>query len=490
MEHDEPVLNPNVTMLLKMILAVMIGSAPAVVIAQCSIASYAIVSNCGQVGPQANVTLSGGAPPYQLTFTGSNGVVSNAQSFQNGPMNTYLPTFPVFMEPPVALQVTDAQGCVANSSAFFFIHMVCTPEVWLEYSCGGAAQLYWSGTFNMAGSPGWSSPCGFSDYMVSGLQGFNQSGSLAGGWTQITPSIWRFNTPLPLGTNYSVWIWPAAAPNGCLSGNLVYCYSAGGATAESNPTECGTRFRLQAALSGALPSGSIMTDGLRTANLIPLTEPYSALGYTYVGQPANLSIPASALTTTGNNAIVDWVVVEMRADGAAGTVLYSEPALLQRDGDVVDTDGNGQWLRTPVLGARYHVALRHRNHLGIMTASAYWLGGSPYSGIPNTMNLRAASLASYGTDARKAVGSVQCLWAGDATGNGALKYTGAGNDRDPILIAVGSTTPNNTVNNVYDRRDTNLDGVIKYTGTANDRDIILTNVGSTTPNSTRTQQLP
>ena len=82
------------------------------------------------------------------------------------------------------------------------------------------------------------------------------------------------------------------------------------------------------------------------------------------------------------------------------------------------------------------------------------------------------------------------LWPGDATGNGQVRYTGSANDRDPLLIAVGSTTPNNTMTNVYDRRDTNLDGVIKYTGAGNDRDIILTNVGSTTPNNTRTQQLP
>ena len=88
------------------------------------------------------------------------------------------------------------------------------------------------------------------------------------------------------------------------------------------------------------------------------------------------------------------------------------------------------------------------------------------------------------------MGGVQVLWAGDVTFNGQVKYTGSGNDRDPILTTVGSTTPNNTLNNVYDRRDTNLDGVIKYTGSANDRDIILTNVGSTTPNNTRTQQLP
>jgi len=35
------------------------------------------------------------------------------------------------------------------------------------------------------------------------------------------------------------------------------------------------------------------------------------------------------------------------------------------------------------------------------------------------------------------------LWAGDATFNGQIEYTGSGNDRDPILVNVGSTTPNN-----------------------------------------------
>jgi hypothetical protein len=36
----------------------------------------------------------------------------------------------------------------------------------------------------------------------------------------------------------------------------------------------------------------------------------------------------------------------------------------------------------------------------------------------------------------------------------------------------------------------NLSGQVKYTGTANDRDPILVNVGSTTPNNTRVRQLP
>ena len=109
---------------------------------------------------------------------------------------------------------------------------------------------------------------------------------------------------------------------------------------------------------------------------------------------------------------------------------------------------------------------------------------------PALVDLGNGATNMYGTNARMQKGTIHCLWAGDANGDGTLKYTGAGNDRDPILLAVGSTTPNATVSNVYDRSDTNLDGVIKYTGTANDRDIILTNVGSTTPNNTRTQQLP
>ena len=79
--------------------------------------------------------------------------------------------------------------------------------------------------------------------------------------------------------------------------------------------------------------------------------------------------------------------------------------------------------------------------------------------------------------------------AGDVTFNGTVRYTGTGNDRDPIILRVGGSTPNNTVSG-YWREDVNMDGVVKYTGTANDRDIILTNVGSTTPNSTRVATLP
>ncbi|MBL0043314.1 MAG: hypothetical protein IPP33_02505 [Flavobacteriales bacterium] len=42
----------------------------------------------------------------------------------------------------------------------------------------------------------------------------------------------------------------------------------------------------------------------------------------------------------------------------------------------------------------------------------------------------------------------------------------------------------------YSSRDVNMDGNVQYTGSGNDRDPILVNVGSTTPNNVRLQQLP
>ena len=108
------------------------------------------------------------------------------------------------------------------------------------------------------------------------------------------------------------------------------------------------------------------------------------------------------------------------------------------------------------------------------------------------VDLTSSALSTFGTNARKAITGTfptQALWAGDVTFNGEIKYTGSGNDRDPILTTVGSTTPNNTVT-LYSTRDVNLNGQVKYTGSGNDRDPILVNVGSTTPNNVRVQQLP
>ncbi len=238
-------------------------------------------------------------------------------------------------------------------------------------------------------------------------------------------------------------------------------------------------------LEGPFNAGTgLMNDALRSASVLPNTQPYTALGYTFTGAPgAGGTVAGSVFGVIGNNAIVDWVVLELRNSATPNVVVASCAALLQRDGDVVGLDGTSPVTFGQGPGS-YFVGVRHRNHLGVMTADAIVLGGSA-----TPVDLTTVATATFGSEARTSVGSVQALWSGDVTFNNEVKYTGSANDRDPILVAVGSTTPNNSVAG-YRLEDTNLDGLVKYTGSGNDRDKILVNVGSTTPNNTRLEQLP
>ncbi len=232
-------------------------------------------------------------------------------------------------------------------------------------------------------------------------------------------------------------------------------------------------------------STGLMNGAMRAAGLVPVTEPYTALGYTYTGTVGGSTTPA-VLAVGGADAVHDWVIVELRSAANPATIVYSRAALIQRDGQVCDVDGVSP-VTFGVAPGNYYLAVRHRNHLGAMTAAA--IG---YTATPSFVDMAAIGFPCYGTEAQKTISGTfpaQALWAGDVSFNGGIKYTGSGNDRDPILIAVGSTTPNNTPG-LYSTTDVNLDGVVKYTGSGNDRDPVLVNVGSTTPNNVRTQQLP
>lgn len=245
-----------------------------------------------------------------------------------------------------------------------------------------------------------------------------------------------------------------------------------------------SKVNVVAALGGPyVQATGLMNDGLRTSALLPLTEPYTALGFTISGGDFVRTIPQSVLNVTGNDAIVDWVWLELRDAADPTIVRAARPALIQRDGDVVELDG----VRPVAMGAAngsYKVVLRHRNHLGVMTLNNVTLGGTS-----TTIDFKQLATATYGTGARQDVAGTQVLWGGNVTGDTSVKYTGSGNDRDPIIVFVGGSTPNNAVAD-YRREDVNMDGLVKYTGSGNDRDPILVNVGSTTPNNSRVEQLP
>ena len=249
------------------------------------------------------------------------------------------------------------------------------------------------------------------------------------------------------------------------------------------PTGTGVLLAVRALLEGPYDSATqLMRDDLRSAGLLPATEPYTALGYTHVGGGGETLAPA-VLSVTGNDAIVDWVVVELRDAVTPATRIATRCALIQRDGDIVDVDGTSPIVFSVPAG-NHHIVVKHRHHLGVMTATPLPLGGAPLA-----VDLSDAATATFGTDARKTVASGMVLWAGDVTFNGQVKYAGSGNDRDPILTAVGGAVPTATTSG-YLPQDVNMDGTVKYAGTANDRDPILVNVGGGVPTAVRVEQVP
>jgi len=217
--------------------------------------------------------------------------------------------------------------------------------------------------------------------------------------------------------------------------------------------------------------------------LVPLVEPYAALGYTHVGGGGGEVTTAPVLAATGNDAIVDWVVVELRAKNDPSIVVATRSALLQRDGDVVAASGTTAVTFNAPLGL-YHVAVRHRNHLGVMSEKLLPVGPSVRS-----WDLSDGSVPLFGTDAVNDVLGTDVLWAGNTLNDGVLRYVGDGNDRDPILSVIGGSVPT-AIMPGYRVEDVNLDGVTKYVGDANDRDPVLQNIGGSVPTNTRVEQLP
>jgi hypothetical protein len=211
----------------------------------------------------------------------------------------------------------------------------------------------------------------------------------------------------------------------------------------------------------------LMNDDLRANNYIPTTSPYAD----------QATVDTSVFTVTGNNAIVDWVWVELREENENTKIVASTSALLQRDGDVVGLDGNASL----VLNAapdNYYVVIKHRNHLGVMSANPISLERD----VVAVINFSDSSIPTFGTHAQVALPSTLLgLWAGNVNGDTVIQYSGTNPDVPSILSEV-LNDPGNFLNfptyivQGYNVHDVNMDGKTQYTGTEPDTPFILQNV--------------
>lgn len=242
-----------------------------------------------------------------------------------------------------------------------------------------------------------------------------------------------------------------------------------------NPNSASAFVQLNAKvmLQGPYNDGNgLMDDDLRMNGYLPISEPYTGLGYSFIGGGGE-STSSGLLAIGGSQAIVDWVMIQLRNKNDITQVVASKAVLIRRDGKLVDGTGMEPVFSLPP--DNYYISVIHRNHLPITTASAVSLNASS-----SLLDLTDALTSLHSSSVTRSIAGMTMMACGDVNGDMSISYLGAGNDRDEILTAIGGSDPT-TVAFGYHREDCNMNGEIKYLGSNNDRDLILLNIGGSTP---------
>jgi uncharacterized protein YjdB len=179
-------------------------------------------------------------------------------------------------------------------------------------------------------------------------------------------------------------------------------------------------------------------------SLVPSFQP---VGTGLMTKFANIANPSTVFAVTGQEAIVDWVYIELRDKTDNTNVIATRTGLLQRDGDVVDLDGI-HGLRFPGLAVDdYYVVVRHFRHLGAMTdapqtpAQLFDLVDFTTDDLPvfdfGTSHPVYSSVDFSGLAMNtEAYSGYRCLWAGDFDGNGKIKAANPGDDLNVVFFDV------------------------------------------------------
>ncbi|MBI5471264.1 MAG: VCBS repeat-containing protein [Ignavibacteriae bacterium] len=203
--------------------------------------------------------------------------------------------------------------------------------------------------------------------------------------------------------------------------------------------------------STALLQGPYADDGdsMRTDvhGFLPRLHPFGEAPWNYAGSDSVASVPVG---------VVDWVLLELRTSTDPASYAGSRAALLITDGHIVDLDGISPVSFFGVQPGSYHIVLRHRNHLDIMSAAPIALNHAS-----SLFDFSLANSQAYGTSPMIQVGVDRfALCAGDVNASGVISAS----DANSVFNALNRTG--------YEMGDANLSGIV----TASDANVIFSNV--------------
>jgi uncharacterized protein (DUF1501 family) len=146
-----------------------------------------------------------------------------------------------------------------------------------------------------------------------------------------------------------------------------------------------------------------MTTTLANSSSFPTAQPYNIAPFNYGGTETFATLPTDT---------VDWLLLELRQANDLTQVIDRQAVLLRKDGIITQIDGTSGVAFNNVLAGSYHLAIFHRNHLGVMSSVPVVLDNAAY-----IYDFTQSTSKAYGVNQLKSVGNIFAMYAGDINGD-------------------------------------------------------------------------
>jgi len=168
----------------------------------------------------------------------------------------------------------------------------------------------------------------------------------------------------------------------------------------------GTTLQAEVAFQGYQVPGEMSTT-LVDNGLLPMSQPFDTAPFNYDGDETISSIP---------NNTVDWVLVELRDATDESVTVDQKAALVDKDGNIIGTDGS-MGVSFDAADGDYYVVIHHAGHVSVMSSSTVTLPNS------SAYDFKSSNNAVMGSNQMKLSNGAFVMRAGDYDNNGTVNFS-------------------------------------------------------------------